>query len=324
MESLGVEKEIAYGVGKWVVDYLELPNYLFVRARGFMEGEKVYTSEDQYWRDLLGPLFSGNRLRRPRLLEGQVVVLRNFQLSEWFPRVPGLYWTGYGRDLRSMAKEQLKYSQVLGFHYRPHEKGRMILGGLGSVRTKELDNLRLFAATTSGKIDAGVPVLFSKNVTGKVLSFTRKYPNIEIDLRGVIRRIPFTYQYGAPHVPKMVVYVNSILNLKKYVSDFQLSASAWTIYHLPQAKREKRFAYTYAHFDPVDDKSIIKATDWIHDYISEYTKGNGIPISDYDEITPRFTTALLPLENVMTGNIDYQKLSAVLPTVDFRGQAQFR
>lgn len=318
-----MEKEIAYGVGKWVVDYLELPNYLFVRARGFMEGEKIYTSEEQYWRDLLGPSFSSSGLRRPRLLEGQVVVLRNFQLSEWFPRVPGLYWTGYGRKLRRNSEKNIKYSPVLGFHYWPHDKGRMILGGLGSVRTKEVDNLRLFAATTSGKIDAGIPVLFSKNVTGKVLSFTRKHPNIEVDLRGVIRKIPFTYQYGAPHVPKMVVYVNSILNLKKYVSDFQLSASAWTIYYSLRAKREKRFGYTYAHFNPVDDKSIIKATDWINDYISEYTKGNGIPISDYDQITPRFTTALLPLENVMAGNIDYPKLSEVLPIVDFRGQVQF-
>ena len=319
-----MQKEIASGVGKWVADYLELPNYLFVRARGFMEGEKVYTSEEQYWHDLLGPSFLRTRLRRPILLEGQVVVLRNFQLSEWFPRVPGLYWTVFGRKLRRTAENKMKYSPVLGLHYRPRYKGSMILGGLGSVRTKELDNLRLFAATTSGKIDAGVPVLFSKNVTGKVLRFTRKHPNIEIDLRGVIRRIPFTYQYSAPHVPKMVVYVNSILNLKKYVSDFQLTASAWTIYHLPRAKREKRFGYTYAHFDPVDDKSIMKATDWIQDYISEYTKGNGIPISDYDQITPRFTTALLPLKNVMIGNIDYQILSAVLPTVDFRGQAQLR
>ena len=55
-------------------------------------------------------------------------------------------------------------------------------------------------------------------------------------------------------------------------------------------------------------------------YIHDYTKGKGIAITDYDEVTPRFDTAVVPLEQVMQGNVDFEVLNSLFKGVDLRQQ----
>ena len=320
MSSLLIDTTI--GVSKWIIDYLEIPNYLYIKSKGLVEGEKIYDSEEHYWNDLLGPAFHSRRLKNPRIHEGDVVVLKNFQLSPWFPRVPGLYWTSYGNRLRRQTEGKETYSHALGFHYEPYHKGQMVHGGLGTVRTEKSEALRLYGATSGGNLNASIPILISNKVSKNIIRFTKKYPLIEVDLRGVIQRIPFTYQslHRYEHIPRLCLYVNSFLNVNKYISNFSLSASAWTIYCSPNARNEKRYGYTYANFNPIDESSIIKATDWLHSYIDEYTNGKGIPITDFDEVTPRFKTAVASLQDVMQGNINYEALNDLFKGIDFRKQ----
>jgi hypothetical protein len=295
-----------------------------VKARSVYEGERVYDSEKKYWHDLLGPIFFKTRRKNPKIKEGDVVVLKNFQLSPWSPRYPGLYWTRSGEEIRNLTANRLKHDKVLGLHFDPDDKReRMLRGGMGTVRLARHDRLNVYGATTSGKIDAAIPVVVSSNVTKNIIRFTKKYPLMEVDLRGVVRIVPLTYQlyHWSPHIPKLCLYVSSILNVNKYISDFSLEASAWTIYHNPKTNKPKRkFGYTYCHFNPIEESNIIDATDWIDSYIDTYTKGNGIALTDYDEITPRFRTAVLPLSNVMEGNVDYLALSSLFKGADFRQQ----
>lgn len=321
-------KEAFLGAAKWIVDYLEIPNYLSLRARGVFQGEKRYKSEEAFWKDVLGPLFHGSRARNPVTREGDVVILENFQLSPWCPRLPGLYWTYAGKTIREITSQNLKFKKVLGLHFVPNDKRqRMSQGGLGTVRLSKHDGLRLYGATTSGKLDAAIPVLVSSNVAGNFLRFSKRNPFMEVDLKGTLRIIPKTYlsERWSPHIPKLCLYVNSILNAEKYISDFSLRASAWTIYHHPRVRKEEnRFGYTYCYFNPVDESSIIEATDWISNYIGEYTKNRGIPLTDYDEQTCRFESAVLPLTNVFDGNIDYDTLSSFFGGIDLRQQAPFQ
>ncbi len=317
------------GAARWIIDYLEIPNYLSIRARGVFQGEKIYDCEEGFWRDVLGPSFHGTRVRNPVTREGDIIVLKNFQLSPWCPRLPGLYWTSVGKRVREITSHLLKNSKVLGFHFEPFTKmQRMERGGLGTIRLSKHDRLRLYGATTSGKLDAAVPVLVSSNVAGNLLRFSKRNPLMEVDLRGSLRIIPKIYlpDRWSPHIPKICLYVNSILNAEKYISDFALNANAWTIYHDPRARNTvKRFGYTYCPFNPVDESSIIEATGWISEYIGKYTKGRGFPLTDYDEQTCRFESAVLPLANVMEGNIDYDALGSLFGgRIDFRQQAPFR
>lgn len=308
---------------KWVKDYLEIPNYLSVRVAGISQGEKIYNSEEEYWRDTLGPIFYKKSLINPKLRIGDVVVLKNFQLSPWHPSYPGLFWTHNGQYLQEIMNSKLKHSDNLGFHFRPNMKDCLVSqGGLATLRTVTRNRLTMYGATTSGNINAAIPVLISSNVKSNLLRFSKKTPLIEVDLRGVVATIPYTYlpYFHRRHIPRSCLLVNSILNVKKYISDFSLSGSAWTVYYNPNGRNEKRYGYTYANFNPIDESSIVDSTSWIENYINDYTKGKGIAITDYDEIVPRFDTAVVSLEQVMQGNIDYDALNSLFKGVDFRQQ----
>ena len=78
----------------------------------------------------------------------------------------------------------------------------------------------------------------------------------------------------------------------------------------------------YMSFNPIDESSIIDATTWINNYIFEYTKGKGIPLTDFDEETPRFTTAILSMKDIMTENVDFKKLNSFFDGADFRRQPE--
>lgn len=314
--------ETILGVSKTIIDYLEVPNYLYVKSKALIEGNREYHSEEQYWRDLLGSTFYKNNLKNPRLFSDDVITLRNFQLSQWYPRIPGLYWTFEGVRLRRLSERNINKSPVLGMHYRPFDKRQMMRGGMGTLRTHERNKLKLYGATTSGNLNAAIPVLISRNVSKNILHFTKHNPLVEVDLQGVIRPIPLSYEntFWIEHIPKLCLCVNSILNVKKYISDFPISASAWTIYHNPKGKNEKQYGYTYASFNPIDESSLVEATDWINNYIFEYTKGKGIPLTDYDEETPRFTTAVLSIKDVMDGNVNLKNLNSFFKGIDFRSQ----
>jgi len=313
--------EVIISAARWIINYLEIPNYLHVRTIGLFGKERVYDTEEKYWCDILGPVFYKGRMRNPKVGIGDVVVLKNFQLSPWHPYCPGLYWTYDGHHLHESIQSEITHSKTLGFHFTPHTKKQLVLrSGIGSIRTRTHKHLSMLGATTSGNLNAAIPILITRNVKGRLLRFSKKTPLIEADLRGIVVPIPSIYSsfpHGR-HVPKICVFVNSILNIKRYISDFPLNASAWTIYHNPKAHKSDKYGYTFAYFNPVDESSIITATDWIDNYINDYTRGRGIPITDYDEIIPRFTTAVLSLQNIMEGNIDYDALNSLFRGVDFR------
>ncbi len=315
------------GFAKWIIDYLEIPNYLSIRTRSVLQGEKIYGSEEEFWSDVLGPSFYKSKAKNPVTREGDVVILKNFQLSPWCPRLPGLYWTRMGKLTRYKTSKRLKDSPALGMHFEPYDKMQLMSrGGLGTIRLSKHDRLHFYGATTSGILDAAVPVLVSSNVASNILRFSKRNPLMEVDLKGVVRIIPQTYHQGywGPHIPKLCLYVDSILNAKKYTSDFSLSANAWTIYHDPRARyKVNRFGYTYCSFNPVDESSIINATNWVNNYIDDYTKGRGYPITDFDEQVCRFDSAVLPLKNIIDGNIDYDALGSLFGGVDFRQQNPF-
>ena len=62
-------QSLMLGVAKWIIDYLEIPNYLYVKSKSILEGKKTYKAEEEYWHDILGPYFRKTRLKNPKLVE---------------------------------------------------------------------------------------------------------------------------------------------------------------------------------------------------------------------------------------------------------------
>ena len=314
-------REIIGGV-KWICDYLEIPNYLMIRYKSITQGEKIYESEEQFWAHLLGAVFYDESVKKQELHEGDIVVLKSFQLSPWVSRLPGLYWTHDWQQLKKIAQKHQNDNKCLNLHYEPWGKSLLVNGGLGSIRLDIHDGMAVYGATSSGTIDASIPILCREKIAKNINNEFKKDQSIEVDIRGTIRRVPLTYQFYSPNIPRYCVQLDTIFDIKPYVSDFALSGNAWVVYRNPKEEHEKACGYCYSPFNPIDEVSLIESTDWILNFIDHYTEGVGFPITDFDELTPRFKKTIVPIKNLMTEGVDYAELNRLFKEIDYRDQFQ--
>lgn len=314
-------RDITSGI-KWICDYLEIPNYLLLKYKSGVAGEHNYSNEGEYWSDILGPLFKKSSRKSAKLHEGDVVVLKSFQLSPWVSRMPGLFWTHDWEFIEEQAQRYKVNNKCLNLHYEPYGKKMLINGGLGIIRLDKHDKFSIFGATSSGNLDASIPIICTTKVASAINSEFNKYGLLEVDIRGTVQRIPFTFEFHSPNIPRYCVFLDCILNVKKYISDFSLKGNSWVVYRDPNEQGRKACGYCFASINPIDESSIIDSTKWIMDYIDHYTNGEGFPITDFDEIVPRFTNSIVPVKNLMNDAVDYTSLNALFNDIDFRNQLQ--
>lgn len=301
-----------------ISSYFNLTAYGRVKYRELLRGCMVYRNEQDYWKDAIGPYFY--KPSSTKLHEGQIVKLQGFQLTEWFPRSPGLYWTQKGYIARQMAQKEIEEIRDRILVFTPTGKSYMRAGGIGTTRVLEHQTggstYKILCATSSGNCNAGIPVVMPKDVYHRIEDPLLTQTSLEVDVEGVYSTIPFRYEdfilpaisadlqntlkqwlAVALHVPKNCVLVESPLLIKRYISDFSLEAAGWTAYET----KDKNFSFTYATFNPRDEDSIIEATD----FIKEYVKGhNGFHLlTDFDERIPRFDS-LFPLKDVLENKVN--------------------
>src|SRR5438132_896036 len=117
------EKAVKLVVGPiWasLSSYLNLPAYAKVKWKEVRQGKKSYNSEGDYWRDAIGLDFA--EPSETRLHDGDLVELQEFELSEWFPRAPGSFWTKYGTELRLRARGRVETMVQSSFSCREIRK----------------------------------------------------------------------------------------------------------------------------------------------------------------------------------------------------------
>jgi len=102
-----------------------------------------------------------------RALEGEVragasiVFGTSVALSEWVPRVPGLYWAHCSSYLRKEARQYVESPTAL----KPFGKSSLVSGGVGTLKLgPSEDGYHLCCLCTSGNASAGVPVLIAPDV----------------------------------------------------------------------------------------------------------------------------------------------------------------
>ena len=106
-----------------------------------------YNQERNFWRDVIGSNFYHPAQRT--LSTGKAVELRNFRITEWFPRCPGLVWTSEAQRYRKSALDYVwewdkmdihRYTKFVGEKlgvFTPIGKTKMVLGGLGTTRLEK-------------------------------------------------------------------------------------------------------------------------------------------------------------------------------------------
>lgn len=301
--------------------YVGIGAYLRDFARGRKRGLREYQTEEAFWRDLIGYDLNGQPAPNPLRLN-DVVALRGFQISEWFPRSPGTYWTRDGRDRRVWAanhKEAWDHeTEVL----TPKGKTQLVTGGVGTCRVNvhEGENGKrygLLCATSSGISDAGIPVVVEEDLYNSVRDSLHDHIGIEVDLTGRLLTLPFDSTEtvvparGAEipdsmksllttplEIPCYFLRIESRLEVRRRISDFRLEASAWTLY----SDDDGAWSFTYAAFDPRKRGDIERATQFLIEYVDRH-RGNRI-FTDFDEHVRRLDSRH-PLHSVMAGNADF-------------------
>ena len=102
------------------------------------------------------------------------------------------------------------------------------------------------------------------------------------------------------HVPRYFLFVESTLQVKRYISDFRLRASAWTVHSRVHQDRVSP-SFTYATFDAHDNDSIRRATDFMTKYIRQH--GGTEIYTDFDEHVHRFD-AKYSIDKIMCNEVD--------------------
>ena len=82
------------------------------------------------------------------------------------------------------------------------------------------------------------------------------------------------------HIPRYLIAVESSLEVKRYISDFRLKATGWTLF-AREHRGETQPSFTYATFDPRTSQSVERASDFIGEYVRNH--GGTVVYTDFDE-----------------------------------------
>lgn len=96
---------------------------------------------------------------------GQTFNINYVVMSEWVPRVPGLYWSRGATDLRSLGDNAVQYESKDWRVLKPLGKSQKVFGGVGTLKFPPDESGRRLVSLCAGQnASAGIPALISPEV----------------------------------------------------------------------------------------------------------------------------------------------------------------
>jgi hypothetical protein len=250
-----------------LIKYYGLYGFIKLKKKHLFSKPIEINSESDFWESILKADFKVIvNEEHQELRDGQILIFRDFYLSEWAPKLPGRLWTKEGLKLMSERFNHIQSIELLNeelqLKFDPNGKKKAILGGLGSVRvnpTKNPYDFYMYMSITSGAIwstDFGIPIVVSKSVydefkkkTGRIggknyegvwiekmegqLMLEKDLPLTDFIANSVGGEISSSLKDAltrATFLPKCYVYVPSILNARLISHDNHPESVAWTLY----------------------------------------------------------------------------------------------
>lgn len=286
---------------KALLNHCGIKDYLSFKAHevfGSQEPLSLYAYSDDS--STSGDQKFWQMVSRGQLLEGTKIELLNFQVSPWFPRKPGTYWTYEA----SLARKKAFKHHIEGFDdgfivFDAWGKTIMSeLGGIGSLNIRKNRDTALFTLTASGYTDRGIPMVCPPSIWNEINKELTKCQRVEVDLKGTICSIPLEYDsflMRSSNIPKVAVSVDSILNIEVKQSDLSIIVTPWTIFESSDVNAP--YAFTYKTHD-LKSNDLNTAVDWIKRYVDQH-EGTAI-LTDFDEEINSLN-AIFPLDKCMSG-----------------------
>jgi len=294
-------------VTKFLSDAIDLELYKKIELKEGNVNQRRYevykcTSNKTFWQDIiLGNTYVGKR-----------VLLSSFDLLEWIPYSPGLFFTTKAIEQR---KKALKYYNRRDGEYLPMGKQSMVMGGVGSVRLSSFETKfgfkYLLGATSNGVCHEGIPVIVNQKTYNRVIDSIKETGSCNCIIEGTIQILPVKkslIQHDLS-IPKICIYADRIRLPFKQSSNIP-DITAYLCYSplngYEESELEKK--WTFCSFYPdKQDEDLKSSVDWMLNYIDRHSinDGNNIILSEFDEHKKHFENPIeFPLNQIMKGQID--------------------
>jgi len=242
------------------------------------------------------------------------VSLKNFRLTDWFPRAPGVYWgprAAMARD--EVMMRPLNDDPYLGKYVSPASKmGLIEEGGIGSIRLRprKIDDDICWLATaltgTEGhamECHQGVPLAVPKT------AFDEAGVNWgdQVVIDGSVR---FLQDVGLTdtaayvhHARPLIVYVDKITGAKpkKGLGPIIITPVALFESFESDERRYDRAQYTFVQCPAGEDSVLDAAGEWIGKYAEKFS---GRIITNFDEQRPILADAPLSYQKLVAKTYD--------------------
>ena len=292
-----------------LLSFLSLAAYRLSGKTGRETADRRFRGNDDFWTAML-------EIYR---VETNWIKLQRFQLTDWFPRSPGIYHTETATRARKIAQDYRVWGndQV---YYDPDGKHLLLQGGVGSVRFKPVvidgTECYLCTATSDGYCDSGIPLAIPR----LLLDPDRVNFHASYDIVGKIHFLPDTLDQFFDHwskIPRIYLRVDRLELIEVSNPPVKISpmlfftTSDKDVFQPMVSDNQKSYFGTYVTCESGSKPELERAADWLEWYMGKYA---GKPLTNYDQQSPAFTYAPFGLSQIMHGQIDRVVLAQHLYT----------
>ena len=276
--------------------YFSVYDFLKLKFKQALNRSSIFNNSKEFWDSIL---------KDELISDGQIVKIKNFYLSDYFPKLPGKLWTpeskreiieGNNEIIATTTDGQVNVLSLEG-------KRKIINAGYGSVRLRPQTNgiyCTVLSAVSPDNwfADAGIPIVVSKSVYDEFIKKNiQGAPWIE-ELEGILylnrdislfNNIPkaigsslstetIDLLTNSPNLPKTFIYVPSPLNIKLRTNNTFPNVVAWTTFKTSNKNEPLRF--TYSTFNPNEKGSLEYSIEFINNYVRDF--GGTTILTDFD------------------------------------------
>jgi hypothetical protein len=237
------------------------------------------------------------------------VRLKDFRLTDWFPRAPGVYWSREAERARDMAMAgPTNDDPYLGRYFSPRDKmGLIERGGIGSLRLlpRKIDDhvCWLGTALSGTECHQGVPLAIPKTVMDDA--------GVEWGDRVTVEgRVRFLKDAGLDdaagevhHARPVIVFVDKLSGVTtKDALDPIIISPVALFEHVDKDKhRYDRAQYTFVQCAAGIDDELDAVGEWIGRYAEKHS---GRVITNFDEQRPVLADAPLSYQRLVARTYD--------------------
>ena len=237
------------------------------------------------------------------------VRLKDFRLTDWFPRAPGVYWSRGAAEAREYVRIRPPNSDPeLGFYVSPESKmGLIEEGGIGSIRLRprKIDDeiCWLTTALSGNECHQGIPLAIPKSVLEKAAVEWGDQVNIEGTARFLQDAgLEDTAAY-VHHARPLIIFVEKISGLKTRRKPDPIIITPVALFESTQEERYPfdKPQYTFVQCIAGADSELDAAGEWITKYAAKHS---GRVITNFDEQRPILSNAPLSYQKLVAKTYD--------------------